>query len=406
MKSIYTLILIIICSSIIYADDAPVIPAQSGTVTPIYNNDIRLLEETIDIYLYRNKYEVAVNYTFVNTGKAQNVTMGFPNKTRAAYSTPILDFKAYEGKYEDEKALKIFQKNADKKSGTSDEVETYDNDSFECFQTTFKKSEIKLIRNTYSQEYVIDYNNSFMLVRYILKTGAFWKGNIQSIAVTVHLNEFSEYELKERTAYFEEEDEQMTYELKVKPSSYRLVDNKIIMTYKNIEPDFNIEVFLPPNLYLFVGASSSLKGESHNYQAKNIIDNNLSTAWVEGKPDDGIGESIVIVMTPTIAGGKILGAYMIKGIAFINGYCENKRLFSLNNRVKKMKLTYTDYKVKRSMIINLEDNMSLQYFAFDEPRLISELTLTILEVYKGTKYSDTAISEIKIYPADQDYFEK
>lgn len=42
--------------------------------------------------------------------------------------------------------------------------------------------------------------------------------------------------------------------------------------------------------------------------------------------------------------------------------------------------------------------MEMQFVELKEPKFISEIEFTILDVYKGKKYDDTGISEIRVYP--------
>ena len=68
MRNFYYIILFFISfSSLVYSDDAPIMPMQSGDVIPVESKDIKMVDERIDIYLYKSNYKVEVNYNFLNT---------------------------------------------------------------------------------------------------------------------------------------------------------------------------------------------------------------------------------------------------------------------------------------------------------------------------------------------------
>jgi hypothetical protein len=146
-----------------------------------------------------------------------------------------------------------------------------------------------------------------------------------------------------------------------------------------------------------ITASSSLisKG-NYSYGPENAYDNNYKTAWVEGAADYGIGEYLEFSFpseTPRIT--KII---------VVNGYVKSKAAWEANSRVKKLKLYINN---EPYAILNLKDERAEQSFNVaplgnsnrDNSKKLRSgpawtLKFEILEVYKGTKYGDTAISEI------------
>ena len=54
----------------------------------------------------------------------------------------------------------------------------------------------------------------------------------------------------------------------------------------------------------------------------------------------------------------------------------------------------------KSVEFILEDTMDMQYLAFPEPIYMSSMKISILEVYKGSKWDDTCISELMIFTAE------
>lgn len=133
-----------------------------------------------------------------------------------------------------------------------------------------------------------------------------------------------------------------------------------------------------------VSASSTLASQGkNNYSPPNIADDNPNTAWVEGKKDYGIGEYIEISDWMLCSDQKIW---------ILNGYQSNKQTWENNSRVKKIKISFNN---KEICIVELKDIMGKQ--EINLPIKIEEsgmFRFTIIEVYPGAKYKDTAISGI------------
>ena len=134
-----------------------------------------------------------------------------------------------------------------------------------------------------------------------------------------------------------------------------------------------------------IKASSSL-GDS--YKAEFANDLSYKTAWVEGKKDEGIGEYLEYYFKND--------SPRITEIIISNGYMKSEETWKNNNRVKKLKLYVNSVPFG---ILNLKDSRTNQYFSVGTLRHNKNgtdliLKFEILEVYKGSKYNDTAITEI------------
>jgi len=170
------------------------------------------------------------------------------------------------------------------------------------------------------------------------------------------------------------------------------------------------------------GATSSLKDKKkpQKYMPDKALDGKLNTTWVEGRKGDGIGEKIAFKVPPGKTKIRIIPGFAIK------------KYFSKNNRVKKARLTIfyarnyfdggTYCKTKEFAAtlacfygqdrifdeeITFKDSMEFQEFTI--PAVIKHGkppagikyqkgyvgVLEILEVYKGSKWKDTCISEIQ-----------
>jgi len=167
------------------------------------------------------------------------------------------------------------------------------------------------------------------------------------------------------------------------------------------------------------------KGKPDDYYAPwRANDKNKNTAWVAGRKNGGIGETIYIDII-----GRQVKQFKPLTINFniINGYAASEDLFNLNNRVKKAKLTIyearwgvcggyysgrlSDLAVNNYKIIDLPDtsdpqSIQMKIQTIKSVKKIDEDTkydsysfmaeIEILEIYKGKKYNDTCISEFNV----------
>lgn len=153
--------------------------------------------------------------------------------------------------------------------------------------------------------------------------------------------------------------------------------------------------------YTYIENSSKLDG---NYNTFNIVDSDKATAWVENEESynkngdgKGIGEWIKIKEIKAVPYTML--SYEIKrelsGLKIINGYAKSEEVYKANNRVKKVKIEFSD---GSSITRELEDNnLDFQNIDFGKSIKTKYVKITILDIYKGDKYNDTAISEIELY---------
>lgn len=142
-------------------------------------------------------------------------------------------------------------------------------------------------------------------------------------------------------------------------------------------------------------ASSALPHRARlRYDAAQAHDFKLDTAWVEGKEGDGIGEFIEYTLEAPERTGDDL---KVTGLIVFNGYRKSRELWQDNSRVKRLKM-YVDGKAHA--VINLEDAYNYQTVEVGavrlKPKKKTTLRFEIMDVYKGRKYSDTAITEIEL----------
>lgn len=140
--------------------------------------------------------------------------------------------------------------------------------------------------------------------------------------------------------------------------------------------------------------TSTLASQGNNsYDISNMEDAVQSTAWVEGKEDYGIGERLIFTMETSNKEALI----PFDGIVISNGYTKNEMTWKNNSRVKSFKVYHNQ---KPKLIIELPDTYQPQKVYWD-PQLIKlkhgdVVAFEITEVYKGDKYTDTAISDFTL----------
>lgn len=134
--------------------------------------------------------------------------------------------------------------------------------------------------------------------------------------------------------------------------------------------------------YKSITSSSYLE----KYPIELAFDFDMKTSWAEGNKKEGIGEWIDIKFD------EIRG---IHGIDILNGYSGKKELYYANNRVKKIRIEFSDgYSVDKE----LKNDYPVMLQRVDFERRESDfIKITILEVYNGDKYDDTCIAELRIF---------
>ncbi|MCB0488186.1 MAG: hypothetical protein R2820_13975 [Cyclobacteriaceae bacterium] len=149
------------------------------------------------------------------------------------------------------------------------------------------------------------------------------------------------------------------------------------------------------------------------YSAGNLMDENPTTAWVEGVDGQGEGE---VIFVPCLD--------LSKPVEIWAGYGKSSAVYAANSRPKRVKLivvsakyagasqygtTYSDLRAVAQQEVTLKDVNGYQtlsiptfkretyYWAEQEQTRDFDyfLGIEILEVYKGTKYTDTCISEVR-----------
>ena len=175
-----------------------------------------------------------------------------------------------------------------------------------------------------------------------------------------------------------------------------------LYTIASIEELYDIyyEIFqYQENLYTFQYTTGQADSECGNsaimhynvtsqkdgYTVDNMFDNDVMTAWCEDVQGNGIGETITLMLDDY---------HEVNGININNGTKYNSDDYEKYGRVKKIMVTFSDgsqreYELK-------DDFYETCHVNFINPVKTNSLKIQITDVYEGTTYQDTCITDIII----------
>ena len=122
----------------------------------------------------------------------------------------------------------------------------------------------------------------------------------------------------------------------------------------------------------------------NRYGAGNLLDGKAATAWVEGAKGDGLGEGVVF---------RFDSPRKISLLSIMNGYNKNRDIYAKNNRARDIVVTASD---GASHEFDLLDSADWQQFVIGGAGPVEWVAVRIKSVYRGSKYRDTAISEMRV----------
>jgi len=138
--------------------------------------------------------------------------------------------------------------------------------------------------------------------------------------------------------------------------------------------------------------------DGQTYEPQKVIDGNYKTAWIEGRDDLGIGESIVLHFGET---------ERITRMLIYNGFLNTKYRYAINGKVTQIRVEFDDGTVIDTfpdVLVVPEEKVPFEVsemwpteILLDQPISASSVRLTILNAEGGSKYDDVAISEVEIY---------
>ena len=138
----------------------------------------------------------------------------------------------------------------------------------------------------------------------------------------------------------------------------------------------------------FTIAASSYLTENKLSFSTEKLGTKIGECWVEGVPGNGIGEKLTLDITYY---GLSSTMYISSGFVSYS----KPNLYRENSRIKKIKITNQSGK---STVVELADTPHYQAVNlgkhFPDHGIGSKYSMEILEVYPGTKYTDTCVNSI------------
>ena len=136
------------------------------------------------------------------------------------------------------------------------------------------------------------------------------------------------------------------------------------------------------------GYHDDSQGEN-TYGPKNVVDGLPETAWVtKDDPSSILGDMMI--------GFKSLADTTVSEFTIHSGYCKSMDIWEKNSRVKKVAVIINGKPVG---VFELKDIINEQTFSLDKEyslKVDDIISFLIIETYTGSKYTDVAISELRL----------
>ncbi len=134
-----------------------------------------------------------------------------------------------------------------------------------------------------------------------------------------------------------------------------------------------------------VTAKSSYSNAGVSYSADAVKDGKASTPWFEGDPGSGVGSWIEVDLGGTVN---------VTRIAVLGGDWSTGSAWGKANRPKELQVQWSD---GSSDTWTLNDEWRPQVFTPSSPKSASTIRLKVQQIYNGSAFPDTAISEIMVW---------
>lgn len=369
-----------------YCDIAPM-RGIGSTIVPIENDQVMMISEDVTIRVIDSKKSrfkpvrdllVEAHFILKNMGQETELEMGFP------FPTPSKNSPYYQKPWNFEVLLNGKRtKFSDKQCKDEDYALWY------TWRAKIPEGKILAVTVRYrispSQPYTENWYDPYHYSRYLLSTGRYWKGPIGNVKL------YLDYNPNEIEIY------------RASPGAFNKSYGRLEWSWINLEPtqDISFEMWGKSMFIAFFHRkkdkitkqeikSSSTLAPIKSYSPINAFDGDKTTAWAEGAGGYGQGEWLWFNLSEKNKVGKTKLFYLEK-FGIRNGYTKSEDLFSKNSRVKTAIIEFSDGTRKK---IELKDTDEVQWFDINPPAKTGYFKLIIQSVYRGSKHSDTCISDI------------
>ncbi len=403
---------ILVVPSLAHADDTSM-GGAGGSVYPATSPDIRMEAETVQAVIYGGFAEYRVDFEFANEGPAQTVLLGFPfavTKAEPGYNSfPPTAFRAWQDGRPLDVTLGRDVAQNDARDGT---VGYFLHEApFDHGRTTITVSYLARPSMTMGSAFaeiappeLRDLPAWETWYDYWLHTGASWKGPIgKAVVRIVPADTFTGYGAEAKRADFTYPSARLT-----SPESYtRSVGGELRWLFEDFEPsdstgdgwstyDVRFGFAQPrfaeipagtplpdtgPRIVDVTASSTKNWTETAEFAPRGVADGIPNTAWCEGAPGPGIGETLRF---------ELAAETTIREVRILPGKNRETGIFGLCGRPKSVRLTFSD---GTTAAYHLEDQPVVQRFPVDARAVWAELE--ILDSYPGTQQHDTYISEVE-----------
>lgn len=134
-----------------------------------------------------------------------------------------------------------------------------------------------------------------------------------------------------------------------------------------------------------VAKASSVLAPADAYHPGYLFDGRLDFGWVEGAKGVGVGESMTLTFAAPVT---------VTALELWNGYQRSNDHFQKNARVKTLAVSLDG---AAPVELAVKDAQGSQKLALPKPTTVKTLTLTVKDAYRGTKYEDLVLSELRVW---------
>lgn len=401
---------------------------STGAFQPIGIEQVEMLSERLEIDLHIEYADIRIEYVLHNPGKKVKVEAAFPSAIwerqeygKEAPAKSTVDLKNFS-LIADGKAVAVSRISDDLKVSTPSFYSGNVVNSWHKFKLDFAAGQTRRVQVSYRNPYHAHFssvsdNASYGApsLTYLFSSAAAWAGSIRQGTVIVRAVSVPKKQIS------------LSH-----PSRFQSTDNGWIWSFTDFEPTVEDDLIIKtrPSYEAFIAGYLTENGEEvprgdywcenadfdqntneytgkwtfarkdfqssatshlppvgdHVYVPGNVRGYGRSSAWVEGVPGDGVGESLTLTLEKPAK---------IASLALVNGYATSEALYYANGRAEELEVSVNGGK---PFTVQIPDEyLATEYFYVDLPaskELVKTVKLTLAKVRPGSKYQDTAITKV------------